>query len=278
MIDLTEKLKNEIYVISPHGMGIAKRSPRDIDTEELKRVIQSFGKNPDKNILFSKYKGEPVLISLYLCRSSGFLIAAIPYCSSEALLGYIKASGSDDIAVSDELLEVSAAKRISQEELDVISETLSVIRMPLRTFGIISRSRTNELIGRVSTSAKRISEIVGCRIEVVAGHIFGECENFDIGFFEAFAFCFSMLVRRASVERMAELEFFMMKSGLAVRVKTECLPNTVAYELDEISSFAENNEMYFSRLEKRGTLCVELCPHRPDISKIGLKNNDLFLE
>ena len=87
-----------------------------------------------------------------------------------------------------------------------------------------------------------------------------------------------MLVRRASLDRSAELGFFMLKRGLAIRVETECLPDTNAYELDEIRSFAENNEMYFSVSQKKGRICVELCPHRPDLSKLGLKNNDIFLE
>ena len=131
MIDLTEKIKNEIYIISPRGESIAKRSPRDIDTDELKRIIRSFKGQPSKNILFAKYKAEPILISLFLCRSSGFLVVAIPYCTTETLLGYIEASGCDDILVSNELKNVTAAKRISQKELDTVADTFSLIRTKL---------------------------------------------------------------------------------------------------------------------------------------------------
>ncbi len=278
MIDLAEKLKNEIYIISPHGESIAKRSPRDIDTDELKRIIRSFPKIPSKNILFAKYKNEPLLISLFLCRSSGFLVAAIPYCKTETVLGYIEASGCDDILVSDDLKNETVAKRISQEELDTVADTLSLMRMQSGTCGIIPKSSATELMSRVSTCTQSIAELVGCRIDVSKSVIFSECENFDVCFFEAFMLCFSMLVRRASLDRTAELGFFMTKRGLAIRVETECLPGTVAYELDDIRAFAENNGMYFSVSERKGILCVELCPHRPDLSKLGLKNNDIFLE
>ncbi len=278
MIDLAEKLKNEIYIISPRCESIAKRSPREIDTDELKRIIRSFPKIPSKNILFAKYKNEPLLISLSLFRSSGVLVAVIPYCLSEALLGYIEASGDDDILVSDELKNKIFAKRISQEELDSITETLSFIRMQFSSSGIIPKSNATELMRRVSSCSESISEYVGCRLNVTKSSMFCDCENFDICFFKAFMLCFSMLVRRASVDRAAELGFYMTKRGLAIRVETQCLPNTVAYELDEIMSFAENNEMYFSVSEKKGMLCVELCPHRPDPSKLGLKNNDIFLQ
>ena len=275
MIDLAQKLKNEIYIISPHGEIAARRSPRTIDSEELKRSLKSFGKQPQRDILLMKYKDEPLLVSLSLCRSSGFLVAVIPYCTTGALLAYIEQSGREDILISNELKTEKAAKRISQGELEAVSEAFLILRGS--SVGIIPKCTVSELARRVALCAETVSELVGCGIGIDSSPMLSECENFDMCFFEAFMFCFAMLVRRASVERYAELEFVMTKAGLLIRAETACLPCSDANELDEIKAFAENNGMYFSLMKKKNILCAELCPHRPDLSRLGLKNNDIFL-
>ena len=137
---------------------------------------------------------------------------------------------------------------------------------------VIPEASAYALFALLKEKAELISRLCGCSFEIENGGVFGVVENYDLMFYAAFLFCSAAYIKRSGIGRCGRLTFSSSGEKLFAVLEADVLENCGSFEFDSLLYCASLIEIGFFTVEEKGKFYAKLSSHRPDLSKLGLKN------
>ena len=266
-----------------HVSGYTRKAPARGDflaLFEISDVDRAFIENKireNRRELFLIKSGKrSVILSTHLYFSSGLLFSAIidePVEFMTALncrdeIQNLTNAPSADAAVS--------MKRLARQKSEKAAETLSLILTLTAGISVIPDANSFSLMTLLEETARVCEKLSGVTLERENGGVFGTLENYDISLATAFLITASAYVKRAGATRTGNLRFFSREEKLYISLECDTVDGSRAFEFDAIRYCADTLNAGFVIIEDKGKAYACLCSHRPDLSKIGLKNDIFF--
>lgn len=284
MSTCTKAFCNNVYLFAPDHKGkvIASRAEKIINDELF---CENHLSSSDINFITSNLHtfahtpllvildGLPAIVSTFMYPSSGICLAVNLKVSLRSMLSVI---GDGNILVSTSYKDISPASRISQNTRNSILEVLSAILLLNENIGILRDGGMYHAASLSALRARIIFDFMGCELKAPLLFPFGEIKDYDISLFTAFIFCTAIFVRRATSSRCAELSFYKTSEGLTASVSTSLSDKPDKTEFEFLRRQTELMNIYFCTSIQNYTMKIEICPQRPDYSKLGLKNDPII--
>jgi len=245
-------------------------------SDEDRVFIENNIKESRRELFLLKGEKNSVFLSTHLYFSSGLIFAAI----FDEYIGFMTT-----LADRGELTEIIKApscesvenmKRLSREKSENVKEVFGSLRGLVGGTALLHEANAFSLMLMITEKAEIFARLAGCAVEIENRGVFGEVENYDIAMASAFIIASAVYLKRAGITRTGTLAFSSVGEKLYISFECESYPDTETFEFDVLRFCADELEIGFFVIEEKGKTCVHLCSHRPDLSKLGLKN-DIFL-
>lgn len=274
---------NNVYLFAPdlNGSVVASRAEKfivgglfgnhvsKIDEDFIMSNLHNFVRTPLLVIL----DGLPTIISTATYPSSGLCLAVSIKVSLRAVLSVI---GEGNVLISTSYNGISPAERISQEKRNIIIEMLNTVLLLNDSISVLRGGGIYNAASLSALRARLIFDFIGCELKVNPLFPFGEVGDYDLSLFTAFIICAATFVRRATITHSAELSFHKTSTGLTASISASVDSKPDTFEFDFLRKQFEQMNVYFCTNLQGDTLKIEICPQRPDYSKLGLKDKPKF--
>ena len=284
MSTCAKQFSNNVYLFSPDNDGeiVASRAENitlgklfgngrisKSDEDFIISKLHTFACTP----LLVTLDGLPTIISICMYPSSGLCLAVSMKVSNRAVLSVI--SGRN-VMISPSYDDVLPASRVSQDIRNTVLEVFNTVMLLNEPSGILRDGGTHNAASLSAMRAGIIFDFIGCELKSSLLLPFGELKDYDISLFTAYIICAAMFVRRATSSRSAELSFYKASRGLTSSLSVSLDDKPMTSEFEFLRKQTELMNIYFCANRQGNVMKIEICPHRPDYSKLGLKNRPKY--
>lgn len=222
------------------------------------------------NLILLDVGGHAAFVLPSLFYSSRLLLCAVTDISTDFAASFADVVGNIDKSRS--VVVNKTFKRMSSKRSAELFELTELLGSLLPKNTLLPSSCSYSLFLTLDEISRAASELIGCGVKTENDGSFTEIENYDISFFAAFILCAAAYVKRAGTERQGTVSFRVENGKLLAKLNAETLPNMKPFEFNALQKLADEAEMYFCTFFENGIFVAELAAQRPDISKIGLKD------
>ncbi len=240
-----------------------------VDDRDISFIKQRVKLHSDKLILLD-VGGRAAFILPSLFYSSRLILCAVTESRADFAASFADIVGNIEKAPSTE--DKRKLKRMSSKRSAELFELTERLRSILPKNTILPACGSYSLFLTLEEISKSAAELVGCEVKTENDGSIAEIENFDISFFAAFVLCAAAYIKRAGTARQGTILFSVENGKLLAKLNAETLPNMKPFEFNVLQKLADEAEMYFYTFFENGIFVAELAAQRPDISKIGLKD------
>ncbi len=272
--------RNSLYLLRPLG------SPEIIALRGDRKRACSLDVDPlDLNFIrdrLDRFLPEPIFIPIG--GRAAFLIASIyPICGIlellileipvEKVIASVR-SGSFGAIVHHERLDcIEIDNSLSRHERDMVIDAAGHIRVVMSCGGIIERVDATRESERVLEFLRLMADFVGVELETERKSAIGVLDNCDRNLITAFVMTVLLFSHCRTKRRRLRIELSAVASRLWLTFVAECMDPSALNEFEPLrkSTILRDGCMRF--MHERGYIKIELCAHRTDASRIGLKQN-----
>jgi len=227
-------------------------------------------------IFLLKSGKRSLLLSTHMYFSSGLVFAVMLDEPIELSVALIERGEFFGVKRSPSCEDIIPMKRLSAKRRERAVTVFDYMRLLSEESGVFSEAAAYPLYLRLAEKARLVASFTGVNFEIENGGVFGNVENYDVALYDAFLLLSAAYIKRVGMRRDGKLTFYYSRDKLYVKLETEVLSDTRIFEFEFLKRCAEALEIGFFVTEEKGKTVAYLCSHRPDLSKIGLKN-DIFL-
>ncbi len=270
--------RNNVYLLGSldsEGIISSRADGKKTFGLDLCRADINFVNERIENNLFS-----PIFLSVR-GRAAFLIVSVYPICnvfelvtlelSDEKIIPIVKSGAFGTVAYHSRFDKLDGDENISKTDLNLLSDISDHMKSMTRNCGVVEDARTSNVSESIQF-IKSTADFLGVDIKLPELTVLDRIQNLDRDLISAFTLMSLMFVRRAAKRRCGSIELFG-DSKLWLSLDADCLDDVTLDEFLPLRQSTLRRDGCMRVTNAHGHIKIELCVHRADLSRVGLKTD-----